>query len=120
VLSVQALILFTIFCFLIDENIKLKILACFFEITFLNILSVTCFEDPKAAIMTQKMLTGSRLLFCKIIPEAACDHQRIFLPSFLSLIFKPTRRNPVSHPGPERLVSESGTKATPLLGSEHC
>jgi hypothetical protein len=42
-----------------------------------------------------------------------------FLPSFLSAIFKPARRNPVSHPDPERLVSESGTKATPLLGSEN-
>jgi hypothetical protein len=42
-----------------------------------------------------------------------------FFPSFLSAIFKPTRRNPVSHPGPERLVSDSGTKATPLLGSEN-
>jgi hypothetical protein len=31
------------------------------------------FKDPKAAILTLKMLTGSRLGFCKIIPEAACD-----------------------------------------------
>jgi hypothetical protein len=30
-------------------------------------------KDPKAAILTLKMLTGSRLWFCKIIPEAACE-----------------------------------------------
>jgi hypothetical protein len=34
---------------------------------------VTRFKDPKAAILTLKMHTGSRLCFCKIIPEAACD-----------------------------------------------
>ncbi len=42
-------------------------------ILILEILPVTCFEDSKAAILTRKMLTGSRLWFCKIIPEAACD-----------------------------------------------
>ncbi len=31
VLSVHALV-FTIFCFLVDEIIKLKVLACFFEV----------------------------------------------------------------------------------------
>ncbi len=30
-------------------------------------------EDPNAAILTLVMLTGTRLWFCKIIPEAACD-----------------------------------------------
>jgi hypothetical protein len=39
----------------------------------LKILPVTHFKDPKAAILALKMLTGSRLRFCKIIPEAACD-----------------------------------------------
>jgi hypothetical protein len=32
-LSAHALIVFTTFCFFIDEKIKLKVLACFFEIT---------------------------------------------------------------------------------------
>jgi hypothetical protein len=41
VLSVHALLFFTIFCFLVDEKIKL--------------------QRPKAAILTLKMLTGSRL-----------------------------------------------------------
>jgi hypothetical protein len=35
--------------------------------------SVTRFKDPKAVILTLKMLTGSRLWFCKLILEAACD-----------------------------------------------
>ena len=33
VLSVHALIVFTIFCSLVDEKIKIKVLACSFEIT---------------------------------------------------------------------------------------
>ncbi len=39
----------------------------------LKIHLVTRFKDPKVAILTQKMLTGSRLWFCKIIPKAASD-----------------------------------------------
>jgi hypothetical protein len=39
----------------------------------LKIFQITCFKDPKAAILTLKMLSGSRLCFCKIMPEAACD-----------------------------------------------
>ncbi len=39
----------------------------------LKILLVTRFKDRKAAILTLKMRTGSRLWFCKNIPEAACD-----------------------------------------------
>jgi hypothetical protein len=35
-------------------------------------LLVTRFKDPKSAILTLKLLTGSRLI-CKIIPETACD-----------------------------------------------
>jgi hypothetical protein len=44
-----------------------------FYLAPLKILPVTRFEDPKAAILTPKMLTGSRLRFFKFIPEAACD-----------------------------------------------
>jgi hypothetical protein len=36
---------------------------------------------------------------------------------FSSAIFKPTRRKPTYSPDPARLVSDSGTKAAPLLGS---
>ncbi len=39
----------------------------------LKILLVTRFKDPKAAILTLKMLTGSRLWFCTVIPKAAGD-----------------------------------------------
>ncbi len=39
----------------------------------MKILPVTRFKDPKTAILTLKMLTGSRLWFCKIIQEAACE-----------------------------------------------
>ncbi len=41
----------------------------------LKILPITRFKDPKAVnLRLGKMLTGSRLLFCKIISEAAaCD-----------------------------------------------
>jgi hypothetical protein len=34
VLSVHALVVLTIFCFLVDEKMKLKVLACSFEITY--------------------------------------------------------------------------------------
>jgi hypothetical protein len=37
--------LFTIFCFLVDEIIKVS--ACSFEITTLKMLSVTLFKHPK-------------------------------------------------------------------------
>jgi hypothetical protein len=57
---------------LADEKIKHKVLACTlkllnnFEILPLTrfrdrILQATHFKDPKAAILTLKMLTGSRL-----------------------------------------------------------
>jgi hypothetical protein len=46
---------------LVDEKIKFKALACSFEITYKKILPVTRFKDPKAAILTLKMLTGNRL-----------------------------------------------------------
>jgi hypothetical protein len=56
------------------KKIKLKILACSFEVRYLpilKILSVTRFKDPKAAILTLKMLIG----FCDsvIVPKAAGD-----------------------------------------------
>jgi hypothetical protein len=38
----------------------------------MKILPVARFKDPKAAISTLKMLSGSRLRFCEIMPEAAC------------------------------------------------
>jgi hypothetical protein len=44
VLSVHALIVFTILCFLVDETIKLKVLACFFEITG----TYKFFENPSS------------------------------------------------------------------------
>jgi hypothetical protein len=47
----------------------------------LKILSVTLFKDPKVAILTLKMHTGSRLWFCKIILEDACD--QLILAHFL-------------------------------------
>jgi hypothetical protein len=63
VLAVHERIVFTIFCFLFDEKIKLKFLACFFEITVFNKFenpTVTTFKDPKALILTLEMLTRSR------------------------------------------------------------
>jgi hypothetical protein len=60
VLSVHALIVFTIF-FLVDENIKLRVLACSFEITYFKNLPVTHFKDPIVPILTLKMLTGRHL-----------------------------------------------------------
>ncbi len=42
----------------------------------LKILPVSRFKEPEAAILRLKMLTGSRLWFCKIIPEGACDNER--------------------------------------------
>jgi hypothetical protein len=50
-------------CFLVAEKIKLKVLACSFEITYQlrKMLPVTRFKYSKAAIFTLKMLTGSSL-----------------------------------------------------------
>jgi hypothetical protein len=58
---VRSLIVFTIFCFLKKSNSKflhapLKLLP-----KILKIPPITCFKDPKAAIVALKMLTGSRL-----------------------------------------------------------
>jgi hypothetical protein len=50
-----------LFC-LVDENIKLTVLACSSEITtFENLSSNLLFKDHKAAIVTLKMFRGSRL-----------------------------------------------------------
>jgi hypothetical protein len=60
--------------FLVDEKIKIKVLAWSFErnlLLIMKILPVTRFKDPKAAILTLNMLTGSRLRFCKFIPAAS-------------------------------------------------
>jgi hypothetical protein len=64
ILSVHALIVFKMFCFLVDEKIKMnnQNQSCSFE--NLKILPVTRFKDPKAAILTLKILD---------FPEAACD-----------------------------------------------
>jgi len=58
---IWVLVVFTIFCFLFDEIDELKVLACSYDLLILKIPSVTLLEDPKAAILTLKMLTGSRL-----------------------------------------------------------
>jgi hypothetical protein len=58
----HAMIVFMIFCLLVDEKLKIK-LVCSLEITYecLKILPVNHFKDPKAAILTLKMLSGSHL-----------------------------------------------------------
>ncbi len=68
------LIVSTIFFPYMNEKIKLKVLACSLYIRILKILPLTCFNHPRAAILTLKMLTGSRLWFCSIIPKAAGDN----------------------------------------------
>ncbi len=75
VLSVHALIGFTIFCFLLEWKNQFPSLNLLLwnYLLILKILPVTSYKDPKAAILTLKMLTGSRLWFCKIIPKAAGD-----------------------------------------------
>ncbi len=56
---------FTIFCFLVDEKIKLKVLACSFE--------NNPHQRPHSGDLILKMNTGSRLCSWKIIREAAFD-----------------------------------------------
>ncbi len=75
ILSVQALIVFTIFLLLswLKNQIRSFSLLLWNYLLILKILPVTHFEDPKMAILTLKMLTGDRLWFCKIMPGAACD-----------------------------------------------
>ncbi len=50
-LSVHALMFFTVFCFLVDKKIKLKVLAYLLT----NFLPVTRFKEPKASILILKM-----------------------------------------------------------------
>jgi hypothetical protein len=50
------LIVFTVFCFLVDEKIILKVLACFY-LLILTIFPVTRSKDPEAAILTLKINT---------------------------------------------------------------
>ncbi len=69
VLSLHALIVSTMVCFLVDGKIKLLL----YYLLIMKIHPVTHFKGPKAAILTLKLLTGSRLWFCTIIQEAACD-----------------------------------------------
>jgi hypothetical protein len=57
VFSEHALIVYKKFCFSVDEKFKLKVNY----LLIIKILRVTRFKDPKAAILTLKMLTGSRL-----------------------------------------------------------
>ncbi len=50
---------FYIFCFLVDEKIKLKVLKLLWNyLLILKIHPVTCFKEPIAAILILKMLTG--------------------------------------------------------------
>jgi hypothetical protein len=75
VLSVHALIVFTVFVSYLNEEKKTQsfsLLLCNY-LLILKILLVARFKDPKAAILTLKILTGSRLRFWKIIPKAAGD-----------------------------------------------
>jgi hypothetical protein len=73
------MIVFTIFCFLVDEKIKLKVFSLHAPLKLLTNFgnssskSANHFKEPKAQIWTLKMHTRSRLRFCQIIPEAAFD-----------------------------------------------
>ncbi len=61
---------------------------------------------------------GVHRKYIRYILNAGRRDRRFFpLPSFFSAIFKPTRRKPGPSHHPARLVSDSGTKAAPLLGS---
>ncbi len=55
------MIVFTIFCFLVDEKVKLKFLACYFEIVFF-------FGNPSS--------NPIQIPYCgnfECLQEAACD-----------------------------------------------
>jgi hypothetical protein len=45
---------------LVDKKIKLKVWLAPLKLLFLKFFPVTRFKDPKAAILTLKMPTGSR------------------------------------------------------------
>jgi hypothetical protein len=65
VLSVRALIVFTIVCFLVDEKKQTQSFSLLpgNDLLILKNLPVIRFKDPNAAILILKMLTGSRLRF---------------------------------------------------------
>jgi hypothetical protein len=75
VLSVCALIVFTIFCFSVDAKINLKFevapLKLFTNFENPSLLPVIRFKGPNAAILTLKMLQEAA--FDSVQPEAACD-----------------------------------------------
>ncbi len=56
-------------------------------------------------------LGEKKVLYLTPLPQP--QHLAEGLPSFLSAIFKPTRRKSGRSPDPTRLVSDSGTKAAP-------
>ncbi len=108
VLSVHALTVFTIFCLLVVEKIKLKVLACSSEIPVLTNSEnplVTRFKYPKAAILTLKMLAGSRLWFCNIIPEADCDELTLAPFAFSQWEVGTGEHRPITEKGVLRRIS---------------
>jgi hypothetical protein len=60
------LLVFTIFCFLVDEKIKLNVLACSFEITYGTNFE-NLFSNPASKTLKRRFLT------LKCLQEAACD-----------------------------------------------
>ncbi len=78
----------------------------------LKFLLVTRSKDPKAAILTLKMLTGSRTWFCKIPPEVDCD--KLTLAHFPCSQWEVgiRERQPISKKGILRRVSVSNCGST--------
>jgi hypothetical protein len=73
VLSVHALVVFTIFCFLVDEITKFQVLASPLKL-LLNFENPCCiFQNPKAGNWTLKMPKGNACESVKNMPEAAGD-----------------------------------------------
>jgi hypothetical protein len=74
-LSVHALIVYKILCFLFDEKNQTQSFSLLLwnDLLILKTFPVTRCKGPNAAILTLKILTGSRLWFCNIITEAAHD-----------------------------------------------
>ncbi len=66
------LLVFTIFCFIVDKKIKHKVLAFSFEIIYK--VHITRFKDPKADILTPNAYKKT-LWFCEIITEAAYNYE---------------------------------------------
>jgi hypothetical protein len=75
IFSFYALLAFTVCRYFVVEKIKVKVLACSLNcLLILKMLSFTLSSDPKAAIITLKMLSGRRPCSCQTIPKAACDN----------------------------------------------